>query len=110
MAMVAAVLTPYAAPSRVQTFAQVYVALIAFFNYYYTFLQLEPKDLADSLKRQARLQFHKPPTVLLLPSPRQCDQQVFYAHLHVGELMPQRKSRCVALARWGSPQERLQES
>ncbi len=30
-----------------------YVALIAFFNYYYTFLQLEPKDLADSLKRQA---------------------------------------------------------
>ena len=31
-----------------------YVALIAFFNYYYTFLQLEPKDLADSLKRQAR--------------------------------------------------------
>ena len=35
---------------------QVYVALIAFFNYYYTFLQLEPKDLADSLKRQVRLQ------------------------------------------------------
>ena len=34
-------------------YAQVYVALIAFFNYYYTFLQLEPKDLADSLKRQA---------------------------------------------------------
>ncbi len=33
---------------------QVYVALIAFFNYYYTFLQLEPKDLADSLKRQVR--------------------------------------------------------
>ena len=33
------------------------MALIAFFNYYYTFLQLEPKDLADSLKRQAR---HEP--------------------------------------------------
>ena len=32
--------------------AQVNVALIAFFNYYYTFLQLEPKDLADQLKRQ----------------------------------------------------------
>lgn len=31
---------------------QVNVALIAFFNYYYTFLQLEPKDLADQLKRQ----------------------------------------------------------
>jgi preprotein translocase subunit SecY len=27
------------------------VALIAFFNYYYTFLQLEPKDLAEQLKR-----------------------------------------------------------
>ena len=38
--------------------AQVYVALIAFFNYYYTFLQLEPKDLADSLKRQARDELH----------------------------------------------------
>lgn len=33
-------------------FLQVNVALIAFFNYYYTFLQLEPKDLADQLKRQ----------------------------------------------------------
>ena len=29
------------------------VALIAFFNWYYTFLQLEPKDLAEQLKRQA---------------------------------------------------------
>ncbi len=38
--------------------AQVYVALIAFFNYYYTFLQLEPKDLADSLKRQVRHELH----------------------------------------------------
>jgi len=28
------------------------VVLIAFFNYFYTFLQLEPKDVADSLKRQ----------------------------------------------------------
>lgn len=28
------------------------VALIAFFNWYYTFLQLEPKDLAEQLKRQ----------------------------------------------------------
>ena len=28
------------------------MALIAFFNYYYTFLQLDPKDLADQLKRQ----------------------------------------------------------
>ncbi|WIA08414.1 hypothetical protein OEZ85_007852 [Tetradesmus obliquus] len=27
------------------------VALIAFFNYYYTFLQLEPKDLSEQLKR-----------------------------------------------------------
>jgi preprotein translocase SecY subunit len=27
------------------------VVLIAFFNYYYTFLQLEPKDLAEQLKR-----------------------------------------------------------
>lgn len=26
--------------------------LIAFFNWYYTFLQLEPKDLAEQLKRQ----------------------------------------------------------
>lgn len=28
------------------------VLLIGFFNYYYTFLQLEPKELADQLKRQ----------------------------------------------------------
>lgn len=28
--------------------------LIAFFNWYYTFLQLEPKDLAEQLKRQVR--------------------------------------------------------
>lgn len=28
------------------------VALIAFFNYFYTFLQLEPKDVAESLKKQ----------------------------------------------------------
>ena len=28
------------------------VALIAFFNYFYTFLQLEPRDVADSLKKQ----------------------------------------------------------
>lgn len=26
--------------------------LIAFFNYYYTFLQLEPKEMAEQLKRQ----------------------------------------------------------
>jgi hypothetical protein len=36
------------------------VLLIAFFNWYYTFLQLEPKDLAEQLKRQ-------------VPSPLQCD-------------------------------------
>ena len=34
---------------------QVNVLLIAFFNYYYTFLQLDPKDLAEQLKRQVRL-------------------------------------------------------
>ncbi|KAK9820311.1 hypothetical protein WJX72_008805 [[Myrmecia] bisecta] len=28
------------------------VALIVFFNYYYTFLQLDPKDLSEQLKRQ----------------------------------------------------------
>lgn len=28
------------------------VILIAFFNYFYTFLQLEPKDVADQLKKQ----------------------------------------------------------
>ena len=28
------------------------VVLIAFFNYFYTFLQLEPSDVADSLKKQ----------------------------------------------------------
>jgi len=32
--------------------SQVSVALIIFFNYYYTFLQLEPADLAEQLKRQ----------------------------------------------------------
>jgi len=31
---------------------QTSVALIVFFNYYYTFLQLDPTDLADQLKRQ----------------------------------------------------------
>ena len=30
---------------------QTNIALIAAFNYYYTFLQLEPKDLAEQLKR-----------------------------------------------------------
>jgi hypothetical protein len=30
---------------------QTNVALIALFNYYYTFLQLEPKEMADQLKR-----------------------------------------------------------
>ena len=33
---------------------QVSIALIVFFNYYYTFLQLDPVDLADQLKRQVR--------------------------------------------------------
>lgn len=33
---------------------QVNVLLIAFFNWYYTFLQLEPKELAEQLKRQVR--------------------------------------------------------
>ena len=28
------------------------VALICFFNYFYTFLQLDPKDVAEQLKRQ----------------------------------------------------------
>jgi len=28
------------------------VLLIAFFNYYYTFLQLDPDDLSEQLKRQ----------------------------------------------------------
>lgn len=28
------------------------VGLIAFFNYFYTFLQLDPDDLSDQLKRQ----------------------------------------------------------
>ena len=27
------------------------IGLIAFFNYYYTFLQLEPKDLSEQLKK-----------------------------------------------------------
>lgn len=31
---------------------QTNIALIAAFNYYYTFLQLDPKDLSDQLKRQ----------------------------------------------------------
>ena len=29
--------------------------LIFFFNYFYTFLQLEPKDVADQLKRRASI-------------------------------------------------------
>lgn len=29
-----------------------YVAFIGFFNYYYTFLQLDPADVSDQLKRQ----------------------------------------------------------
>eukprot|EP00873_Tetraselmis_striata_P046423 jgi/Tetstr1/466687/TSEL_001002.t1 len=29
-----------------------YVALIVFFNYYYTFLQLDPKDVSDQLRKQ----------------------------------------------------------
>lgn len=28
------------------------VLLIAFFNYFYTFLQLDPKDVSEQLKRQ----------------------------------------------------------
>lgn len=28
------------------------ILLIAFFNYYYTFLQLDPDDLSEQLKRQ----------------------------------------------------------
>jgi protein transport protein SEC61 subunit alpha len=31
---------------------QVNVGLICAFNYYYTFLQLDPKDLSEQLKRQ----------------------------------------------------------
>lgn len=30
---------------------QINVTLIVLFNYYYTFLQLEPKDVSDQLKR-----------------------------------------------------------
>lgn len=30
------------------------MGLICFFNWYYTFLQLEPKELAEQLKRQVR--------------------------------------------------------
>jgi protein transport protein SEC61 subunit alpha len=33
-------------------YVPVNVALICFFNYFYTFLQLEPKDVAEQLKRQ----------------------------------------------------------
>ena len=33
-------------------YVPVNVAMICFFNYFYTFLQLEPKDVADQLKRQ----------------------------------------------------------
>ena len=33
------------------TFLQVNIGLIVLFNYYYTFLQLDPTDLADQLKR-----------------------------------------------------------
>merc|ERR1711976_969841 len=29
-----------------------YVTLIVFFNYYYTFLQLDPKDVSDQLRKQ----------------------------------------------------------
>ncbi len=32
-------------------YVQVNVTLIVLFNYYYTFLQLDPKDMADQLKR-----------------------------------------------------------
>lgn len=38
---------------------QVNVLLIGFFNYYYTFLQLEPKELADQLKRQVPATLHR---------------------------------------------------
>jgi len=31
-----------------------YITLIVFFNYYYTFLQLDPKDVSDQLRKQAR--------------------------------------------------------
>ena len=34
-----------------QMAVQVNVTLIVLFNYYYTFLQLDPKDMADQLKR-----------------------------------------------------------
>ena len=37
---------------QAQLSLQFNVLLIAFFNWYYTFLQLEPKDLAEQLKRQ----------------------------------------------------------
>jgi preprotein translocase SecY subunit len=33
-------------------YVPVNIALICFFNYFYTFLQLEPKDVAEQLKRQ----------------------------------------------------------
>ena len=32
-----------------------YVTLIVFFNYYYTFLQLDPKDVSDQLRKQVSI-------------------------------------------------------
>jgi len=46
---------------------QVNVLLIAFFNWYYTFLQLEPKDLAEQLKRQVRAAWKETTPALLAP-------------------------------------------
>lgn len=46
-----------------------YVTLIVFFNYYYTFLQLDPKDVSDQLRKQVKARrglLRSPPP----PSPR----------------------------------------
>lgn len=34
------------------------MGLICFFNWYYTFLQLEPKELSEQLKRTVRSSAH----------------------------------------------------
>lgn len=47
----------YSQPNLDSGLPQFNVLLIAFFNWYYTFLQLEPKDLAEQLKRQVPLSF-----------------------------------------------------
>jgi hypothetical protein len=51
-----------------------YVALIVFFNYYYTFLQLDPKDVSDQLRKQVHHHLnaglYQLATTLSYPPPR----------------------------------------